>query len=148
MCCVCGCNVCTCIVWVFLCVWSDTVAERLRRLTRNQLGLSRVGSSPASVDLFYHKHFYHKHSLFSTIPHPIHIPTSYSLSLPLFLHSLTHSLTHLHNKSIYSHIHLITYSSIHLFFYSSIHLVVIHIHNHLHKSQQYTPVPQLTKSLN
>ena len=28
---------------------NDTVAERLRRLTRNQLGLSRVGSSPASV---------------------------------------------------------------------------------------------------
>jgi hypothetical protein len=27
----------------------DTVAERLRRLTRNQLGLSRVGSSPAGV---------------------------------------------------------------------------------------------------
>ena len=28
----------------------DTVAERLRRLIRNQLCLSRVGSSPASVD--------------------------------------------------------------------------------------------------
>jgi hypothetical protein len=31
----------------------DTVAERLRRLTRNQLGLSRVGSSPASVDIYF-----------------------------------------------------------------------------------------------
>jgi hypothetical protein len=30
----------------------DTVAEWLRRLTRNQLGLSRVGSSPTSVELF------------------------------------------------------------------------------------------------
>jgi hypothetical protein len=28
----------------------DTVAEWLRRSTRNRLGLSRVGSSPASVD--------------------------------------------------------------------------------------------------
>ena len=27
----------------------DTVAEWLRRLTRNQLGLSRAGSSPVSV---------------------------------------------------------------------------------------------------
>ncbi len=27
----------------------DTVAERLRRSTRNRLGLSRVGSSPAGV---------------------------------------------------------------------------------------------------
>ena len=31
----------------------DTVAERLRRLTRNQLGLSRVGSSPAGVENFF-----------------------------------------------------------------------------------------------
>ena len=31
----------------------DTVAEWLRRSTRNRLGLSRVGSSPASVDLFF-----------------------------------------------------------------------------------------------
>jgi hypothetical protein len=30
----------------------DTVAERLRRLTRNQLGLSRVGSSPAGVAFY------------------------------------------------------------------------------------------------
>jgi hypothetical protein len=30
----------------------DTVAEWLRRSTRNRLGLSRVGSSPASVDIF------------------------------------------------------------------------------------------------
>ena len=30
----------------------DTVAERLRRPTRNRLGLSRVGSSPAGVDVF------------------------------------------------------------------------------------------------
>ena len=30
----------------------DTVAERLRRSTRNRLGLSRVGSSPAGVDSF------------------------------------------------------------------------------------------------
>ena len=30
----------------------DTVAEWLRRLTRNQLGLSRAGSSPVSVDEF------------------------------------------------------------------------------------------------
>ena len=30
----------------------DTVAEWLRRSTRNRLGLSRVGSSPASVDSF------------------------------------------------------------------------------------------------
>ena len=30
----------------------DTVAEWLRRPTRNRLGLSRVGSSPASVDRF------------------------------------------------------------------------------------------------
>ena len=29
----------------------DTVAEWLRRLTRNQLGLSRAGSSPVSVEL-------------------------------------------------------------------------------------------------
>ena len=29
----------------------DTVAEWLRRLTRNQLGLSRAGSSPVSVGL-------------------------------------------------------------------------------------------------
>ena len=28
---------------------NDTVAERLRRSTRNRLGLSRVGSSPAGV---------------------------------------------------------------------------------------------------
>ena len=35
-----------------LVVYNDTVAERLRRLTRNQLGLSRVGSSPASVGIF------------------------------------------------------------------------------------------------
>ena len=28
----------------------DTVAEWLRRPTRNRLGLSRVGSSPASVE--------------------------------------------------------------------------------------------------
>ena len=34
----------------------DTVAEWLRRSTRNRLGLSRVGSSPASVDLsFLHR---------------------------------------------------------------------------------------------
>ena len=32
----------------------DTVAEWLRRSTRNRLGLSRVGSSPASVDQFLH----------------------------------------------------------------------------------------------
>ena len=32
----------------------DTVAEWLRRSTRNRLGLSRVGSSPTSVD----SHFY------------------------------------------------------------------------------------------
>ena len=31
---------------------NDTVAERLRRPTRNRLGLSRVGSSPAGVDVF------------------------------------------------------------------------------------------------
>ena len=30
---------------------ADIVAERLRRSTRNRLGLSRVGSSPASVVL-------------------------------------------------------------------------------------------------
>ena len=30
----------------------DTVAERLRRSTRNRLGFSRVGSSPAGVDIF------------------------------------------------------------------------------------------------
>ena len=29
----------------------DVVAERLRRSTRNRLGLSRVGSSPADVEL-------------------------------------------------------------------------------------------------
>ena len=33
-------------------VHNDTLAEWLRRLTRNQLGLSRVGSSPASVVKF------------------------------------------------------------------------------------------------
>ena len=33
-------------------VQSDTVAEWLRRLTRNQLGLSRAGSSPVSVVIF------------------------------------------------------------------------------------------------
>jgi hypothetical protein len=39
------------------CTWrihkylKDTVAERLRRSTRNRLGLSRVGSSPAGVDV-------------------------------------------------------------------------------------------------
>ena len=31
---------------------SDRVAEWLRRSTRNRLGLSRVGSSPASVEFF------------------------------------------------------------------------------------------------
>jgi hypothetical protein len=31
----------------------DTVAEWLRRSTRNRLGLSRVGSSPASVVLLF-----------------------------------------------------------------------------------------------
>ena len=31
----------------------DTVAERLRRSTRNRLGFSRVGSSPAGVDTFW-----------------------------------------------------------------------------------------------
>jgi hypothetical protein len=31
--------------------YNDTVAEWLRRLTRNQLGLSRAGSSPVSVEL-------------------------------------------------------------------------------------------------
>jgi hypothetical protein len=46
----------------------DTVAERLRRLTRNQLGLSRVGSSPAGVALFllsfhplFHEHWFFLH---------------------------------------------------------------------------------------
>ena len=34
-------------------VQRDTVAEWLRRSTRNRLGLSRVGSSPASVDFFF-----------------------------------------------------------------------------------------------
>lgn len=33
---------------------SDTVAEWLRRLTRNQLGLSRAGSSPVSVAYFFY----------------------------------------------------------------------------------------------
>ena len=31
----------------------DTVAERLRRVIRNHLGLSRVGSSPASVGFLH-----------------------------------------------------------------------------------------------
>ena len=31
----------------------DSMAERLRRSTRNRLGLSRVGSSPTTVDSFY-----------------------------------------------------------------------------------------------
>ena len=34
------------------CYSNDTVAERLRRSTRNRLGFSRVGSSPAGVDNF------------------------------------------------------------------------------------------------
>ena len=44
-------------------VHNDTLAEWLRRLTRNQLGPSRVGSSPASVvekcrlDFFDHLQF-------------------------------------------------------------------------------------------
>ena len=33
--------------------FDDTVAEWLRRLIRNHLGLSRVGSSPAGVELNY-----------------------------------------------------------------------------------------------
>ena len=37
---------------------SDTVAERLRRSTRNRLGVSRVGSSPASVDVFTAQSFF------------------------------------------------------------------------------------------
>ena len=36
------------------CYNNDTVAERLRRSTRNRLGFSRVGSSPAGVDDFAH----------------------------------------------------------------------------------------------
>ena len=35
---------------IFRCI-KDTVAERLRRSTRNRLGLSRVGSSPAGVEI-------------------------------------------------------------------------------------------------
>ena len=35
----------------------DTVAERLRRSTRNRLGSSRVGSSPAGVASFDSIHF-------------------------------------------------------------------------------------------
>ena len=50
---------CDCVLYGIIVVLTDTVAERLRRLTRNQLGLSRVGSSPASVDytfpLFFHQ---------------------------------------------------------------------------------------------
>ena len=43
----------------------DTVAEWLRRPTRNRLGFSRVGSSPASVDPFLPSFlFVESHSLF------------------------------------------------------------------------------------
>ena len=35
------------------CKRKDTVSEWLRRSIRNRLGLSRVGSSPASVEDFY-----------------------------------------------------------------------------------------------
>ena len=35
----------------------DTVAERLRRSTRNRLGLSRVGSSPTDVEFFLALYF-------------------------------------------------------------------------------------------
>ena len=54
-------------------VTEDTVAEWLRRSTRNRLGLSRVGSSPASVDSFFvaapltaenQDHFCLNHSLY------------------------------------------------------------------------------------
>jgi hypothetical protein len=48
-------------------MYSDTVAERLRRLTRNQLGLSRVGSSPASVELLIH-YTYTLHIIFKGTP--------------------------------------------------------------------------------
>ena len=41
-----------CMLMCLRAISDDTVAERLRRSTRNRLGLSRVGSSPASVDSF------------------------------------------------------------------------------------------------
>ena len=46
-------------------VWSrDTVAEWLRRMTRNHLGFSRVGSSPASVVTFFVR--LSKHNIMAT----------------------------------------------------------------------------------
>ena len=36
----------------------DSMAEWLRRLTRNQMGSARVGSNPAAVGFWYRKPFY------------------------------------------------------------------------------------------
>ena len=46
----------------------DTLAEWLRRLTRNQLELFRVGSSPASVDLVPLACFFFQPNRFSAYP--------------------------------------------------------------------------------
>ena len=62
---------------------SDTVAEWLRRLTRNQLGLSRAGSSPVSV-VFFTNIFLHKKELHTKLK--LHLLFfSPSLELVLFL---------------------------------------------------------------
>ena len=56
------------------------MAERLRRSTRNRLGFSRVGSSPAGVVTFWSSHF-----LFSRWWWLLDDPTSVTYSLTLFL---------------------------------------------------------------
>jgi hypothetical protein len=75
----------------------DTVAERLRRLTRNQLGLSRVGSSPASVGLLLLSYIFNN---------PIHILSRRQLEcLHLFTILLTcsHLTVHIHtHPSMYT----------------------------------------------
>ena len=72
---------------------SDTVAEWLRRLTRNQLGLSRAGSSPVSV-VFFTNIFLHKKELHTKLKlHLLFFSPSLELVLFLCWRSVT-TLTH------------------------------------------------------
>ena len=62
----------------------DTVAERLRRLTRNQLGLSRVGSSPAGVVFFLFLSLYPVSSLGLSL-YPVRHQPSCFVSIPFLV---------------------------------------------------------------